>query len=166
MVASEYKTKHCGKYTGWCGQWTLFHFILYILLWLCHQICKCSDFHHSYMIHIIDNLFYSNGKPEFKTPILLNYLSLFRHSWWPRLAHCKREIVWALQVECCQCWHPPVVARVAELRLVLADEGAHAGLAALLVCQHLVYHARHVGRGDLHQGEADPRASSMCHAHL
>ena len=138
-------------------KWCCDHFISFYI-YFCDFATKYVNVLISTIhIHIIDNLFYSNGKPEFKTPILLNYLSLFRHSWWPRLPHCKREIVWALQVECCQCLHPPFVARVTELRLVFADEGAHAGFTALLVGQHLVYHTGHVGRGDLYRGEADPQ---------
>ena len=52
-------------------------------------------------------------------PILLNYLSLFRHSWWPRLPHCKREIVWALQVEGCQ-WVLAPTTRCCTCRRTLA----------------------------------------------
>ena len=76
LVASEYKTKHCGEYTGWCGH----HFISFYI-YFCDFATKYVNVLISTIhIHIIDNLFYSNGKPKFKTPILLNYLSLFRHS--------------------------------------------------------------------------------------
>ena len=77
LVASEYKTKHCGEYTGRCGHIISFHFSIYFCDFATKYVNVLISTIH---IHIIDNLFYSNGKSEFKTPILLNYLSLFRHS--------------------------------------------------------------------------------------